>query len=351
MSKVVRALIVGLSIGVAAWVQAAPTEGPNAAGLWVEQHARELSSELARLCPRADAADTVAFNKCRQGLFNGSAFRASLPEFVLWGRQSDAKAALKDIKLTQFAPDVLTNMYMPLFMFDGEYTTRYVASEGLYQIRLHTAFRNQLQPGEFPYPFWHEPSKWSMYENAAEVILWWDPTTDKIKLAQFTVFGGKAPIQPPTPVTHARFDGQWTWSDANGKTQPVVTVFDGLFRTENPYLTQMDSAYKKFALKLRDSQCYECHVPNNPDGMKKLVLFQTPAHAAGEIKRLLKSVREDKMPRDEFGIEQPLNHDVKNALLGDGERFSALVDAARVWEAAAAAASTHVVSAPAPRGQ
>lgn len=342
MAKVVSALIAGLSAGLAALVFAAPSDGQDQARARVETHARELSSELARLCPQADPSDKVAFNSCRQGLFNNSAFKSSLPDYVLWGRQSDAKAALKDVKLTQFAPDVLTNMYVPLFMFDGNYTTDYVASEGLYQIRLHTAFRNQLEPGEFPYPFWHDAGKWSMYENASEVILWWDPATDRIKLAQFTALGGKAPIMPSTHVARPAFDGKWTWSDLNGRSQPVVTVFDGLFHAENPYLTQLDSAYKKFALKLREGQCYECHVPNNPDGMKKLVLFQTPAHAAGEIKRLLKSVREDKMPKDEFGIEQPLDHGIKDALLGDGERFSALVDAARNWEAAAA--STRVGS-------
>ena len=345
MAKMSSVLMGGLSVVFAALVLAAPNDGPDQARARVERHAQELASELARVCPQADPSDKTAFNSCRRGLFNNSAFKLSLPDYVLWGRQSDAKAALKDLKLTQFAPDVLTNMYVPLFMFDGNYTVEYVARESLYQIRLHTAFRNQLEPGEFPYPFWHDANKWSMYENASELILWWDPVADRIKVAQFTAFGGKAPITPPTHVARPAFDGKWTWSDATGKTQPVVTVFDGLFHAENPYLTQLDSAYKKFALKLRDGQCYECHVPANPDGMKKLVLFQTPAHAAGEIKRLLKSVREDKMPRDEFGIEQPLDRGIKDALLGEGERFSELVDAARAWEAKSLM-SSRVVSNP-----
>ncbi len=346
MAKVVGVLMAGLSAGLAALVFAAPVDGQDQARARVERHAQELSSELARICPQADPSDKSAFNNCRQGLFNNSAFKSSLPNYVLWGRQADAKAALKDLKLTQFAPDVLTNMYVPLFMFDGNYTVAYVASEGLYQIRLHTAFRNQLEPGQFPYPFWHDANKWSMYENASEVILWWDPVADRIKVAQFTALGGKAPLAPSTHVAMPAFDGKWTWSDATGKTQPVVSVFDGLFHAENPYLSQLDSAYKKFALKLRDGQCDQCHVPSNPDGMKKLVLFQTPAHAAGEIKRLLKSVREDKMPRDEFGIEQPLAHGVKDALLGEGERFSELVDAARAWESRSLV-SARVVDSPA----
>jgi len=40
--------------------------------------------------------------------------------------------------------------------------------------------------------------------------------------------------------------------------------------------------------------------------MRRLVLLHTPAHAAGEIARLMKVVREDRMPLDDTGSEQPL---------------------------------------------
>ncbi len=129
-----------------------------------------------------------------------------------------------------------------------------------------------------------------------------------------------------------KFDGKWLWTDPEGRVQPQVTLFDGLFSAENPYLPKLDGAYKAFALKMRDAQCDSCHVPNNPDGMKRLVLLQTPAHAAGEIERLMKAVREDKMPRDEVGIEQPLEAKLKSALLESGGAFEALVRAAKDWE-------------------
>jgi hypothetical protein len=113
-----------------------------------------------------------------------------------------------------------------------------------------------------------------------------------------------------------------------------VTVFDGQFRADNPYLPALDASYKQLALRLREGQCDQCHVPSNPDHMKRLVLLQTPAHAAAEIQRLLKSVREDRMPRDELGIAQPLDDAIKRALLSDGEAFAKLVDAAKRWERA-----------------
>ena len=76
----------------------------------------------------------------------------------------------------------------------------------------------------------------------------------------------------------------------------------------------------------------DCHVPSNPDHMKRLVLLQTPVHAAAEIKRILKTVLEDRMPRDEAGIEQPMDARAKAALLAEGSAFDRVLDQARQWE-------------------
>ena len=62
--------------------------------------------------------------------------------------------------------------------------------------------------------------------------------------------------------------------------------------------------------------------------------MHTPPHAAGEITRLMRAVREDRMPLDETGIEQPLNPALKRALLESGGSFEALVKAAKDWEVA-----------------
>ena len=56
-------------------------------------------------------------------------------------------------------------------------------------------------------------------------------------------------------------------------------------------------------------------------------------HAAAEIKRVMKAVREDRMPRDEFGIEDPLDAGTKQALLAEGAVFEKLLDLAKQWEA------------------
>jgi len=245
----------------------------------------------------------------------------------------DPGTRLKDTHLTQFAPDVLAGLYLPLFMFNGKRTVEYDAREGLFLVRLETAFRNRLAPGQFPYPFWHNEAKWNTYQGANSILLWVDPKMARIKVAQFTDRGAAPPIVGSEPIAQPQFDGRWMWTDAAGRMQPQVTLFDGLFRADNPYLPKLDAAYRTLALRMRDAQCDSCHVPNNPDGMKRLVLLQTPAHAAGEIQRLMKAVRDDTMPRDETGIEQPLDVDLKSALLESGGAFEALLGAAKDWEA------------------
>src|SRR5262249_18934693 len=45
-----------------------------------------------------------------------------------------------------------------------------------------------------------------------------------------------------------------------------------------------------------EGHCNDCYGPENPNRMKRLVLLQTPAHAASEIKRFMKVVRDNDMP-------------------------------------------------------
>jgi len=303
-------------------------------GEQVERMASEVALELQRVCPPASPADQVAFDRCRRSLFGDSALRRSLAPRLLWGRRhQDAAAALKDTNLTQFAPDVFAGLYVSLFMFSGEYSVEYVERERMYLIQLKSAFRNRLPPGQFPYPFWHDEAKWGVYQATNCILLWVNPKTARIVIGQFTERGeGSAVIamQPLSP----KFDGNWMWMDKEGRIQPRVTLFDGLFRQDNPYLPKLDFTYRTLALRMRDAQCENCHMPNNPLPMRRLVIMHTPAHASGEIGRLMKAVREDRMPLDETGIEQPLEPALKRALLESGSAFEALVKAAKEWEAA-----------------
>jgi hypothetical protein len=298
----------------------------------VEVLASEVALELQRLCPPAAPSDQAAFDRCRRGLFSDSALRRNLAPRLLWGRRhQDPGAALKDTNLTQFAPDVIAGLYLPLFMFSGEHSTEYVERERRYLIRLRAGFRNRLPPGQFPYPFWHDEAKWGVYQAANSVLLWVDPKTAKVVVAQFTERGDGSALVSTQPI-RPKFDGKWMWADSDGRLQPRVTLFDGLFDADNPFLPRLEAAYRTLALRMRDGQCENCHMPHNPMPMRRLVLMHTPAHAAGEIARLMKAVREDRMPLDDSGIEQPLDPALKRALLESGGAFEALVGGAKQWE-------------------
>ncbi len=293
-----------------------------------------MAGRLAQMCPVAEAHSQAAFDACRKALFTSKQVQAVLGPITLWGRQRDQTSLLKETHLTQFAPEALMGMYVPLFMFDGSYSVSYSVPNAMYVARLGVGFRNRLAPGQFPYPFWHEANKWNTYENAKAMLFWFDPKSNKARVVQFTQLGEGAPLVAVQPVATPAFDGKWMWTDTQGKTQPAVTLFDGLFSEANPYKQGLDASYRVLALSLRDSQCLQCHVPNNPQRSTKLVLLQSPAHAAAEIKRLLKQVTTDRMPVDDYGLEESLNPAVKALLLERGREFEQFVDKAHAWERA-----------------
>ena len=125
------------------------------------------------------------------------------------------------------------------------------------------AFRNRLPPGQFPYPFWHEEAKWSAYENANGWLLWVDPASTRIQAAQSTRRADNPLLQEVQSVKH-EFKGDWMWTDSAGRTQPAVTLFDGLYRPENPYLQALDRQYRDLALHCA-SRGARPAMPNNPD--------------------------------------------------------------------------------------
>ena len=314
-----------------------PYEPTHADEIRAKELAAKIIGELAANCPVKPVNDMDALKRCRAALFrNDSAFRAGLKSFILWGRPpgGDMNATLKEFRTTQFGNDVFTGVYAPMWMWDGKYEVEYIARDKVYRIMASAAFRNELDYGQYPYPFWHDAKKWTDYEDANTVAIWIDPRT--MKLSQFTFYkrADKPALVALTRRHTPTFDDKWMWVDNKGQQQPAPTLFVSLYSDKNPNLAKLDASYKKFALTMRDAQCDSCHVPNNPDKMKRLVLLQTPLHAASEIERVIKDVKRDRMPLDDTGIEKPLDDELKARFLRDAEEFAAVVKAAREWEAA-----------------
>jgi hypothetical protein len=299
----------------------------------VEHFIGTLIRQTATACPLTSPADQAALDRCRATLYGDSAFRRGIAPVVLWGRPSPDGKRLRDTNLTQFATDVMSGLYLPLFMFTGDYEITFDPTERLYRARAPALFRNALDPGQYPYPFWHDAKKWGDYQAANEVTFWVDPVKVKVVIMQFSARGKPDPRLTSVPYTQPAFDGKWMWTDTNGQSQPRPSLFVGLMRSNNPYLGGLEGTFKDLAGELRKGSCHECHAPDNYSSMKRLVLMQTPVHAAGEIKRIMRAVREDKMPLDETGIYKEMDPAIKAALLKYGAAFESMVDAARDWEA------------------
>ncbi len=327
------ALIAG-SIFTTSTIHSAPGDQQRSSieKIKIEKIISDLGKDMAEKCPISAPNNTNAFDACRNALYNDSPMRQLLSAHTLWGRISPKPdARLKDYGTTQLAPEVLAGMYLPMFMFTGQSKVEFNEIEGLYKAELGVAFRNQMAPGEYPYPFWHEENKWSQYQDAKTIVLWVNPETTKIVSGQFTPKGSMDAVLKSEKVEH-KFNGSWTWTDADGNQQPKLALFDGVFSASNPFMSKLDSTYKEFAMSLREGQCMSCHVPNNPDKMKKLVLMQTPRHAAAEIGRIVDDVKRDKMPLTKWGVEEPLPQSVKDVFLTRGENFASAVSSAKDWE-------------------
>lgn len=290
-----------------------------------------MAAELGTQCPISDPGDVAAFDRCRKALYGDSMLRQNLPDIVLWGRHRGT--LIKDTHLTQFAPDVYVGLYAPLFMFRGTAEVSFDPVEQRYKVELPVAFRNRLAPGYFPYPFWHDTGKWTGYQSATALVLHLDPETEQIRVVRYTHNTPDDAVLSAAETRSAAFDGAWLWTDDEGRTQPKVTLFDGLYSPDNPYLAEVEIAYKQLALALRDADCNSCHVPDNPQRIDRLVLLQTPAHAAGESRRILRSVREGSMPEDDFGIEKPLPPEARSRFLAKAEAFDAVISRIKDWEA------------------
>jgi len=208
---------------------------------------------------------------------------ASLAPRLLWGRRNqDAGAALKDTNLTQFAPDVFAGLYVSLFMFSGEHSVEYVQRERLYLIRLQSAFRNRLPPGQFPYPFWHDEAKWGVYQAANCILLWVDPKTAKDR--RRAIHRARRPRQrgrrhaTPEPQIRRQLDVDGQGGPHQPRSHALrrpVPAGQPLSAKARLHLPDPGAADARRAMR-------KLHMPHNPYPMRRLLIMHTPAHAAGE---------------------------------------------------------------------
>ena len=286
-----------------------------------------IADEFAAASPLAAPNDSTARDAAAVRLTGCREFRVAAGEKVIWGGFDPAKGYdPKAYLLTEFDPLVWLKLYASTFMFTGE---REVRQDGPYTLlELKAKFRSQLDPGDYPYPFWHNAKKWQGYVNLASVVFVFQG--DKI-VAVYRM----SKADPEKSVAERPWDGQWHWTDAEGRAQPRVSLFSYLFAADNPYRASVDEAYRNFEGKFRAQNCQNCHGPDNQGKSKELFLMVYPNQSLIGRHRLVKILKENKMPPEDAEKHHPAGIEdraTRSELIGLAQAFVRQADAAVAFE-------------------
>jgi hypothetical protein len=283
-----------------------------------------IAKEIIAASPPADPADVAARDAAADRLASCQRLLGATEDQVLWGGYNpkqgydpesyrffatefqDGDPTVLRYQLTAMNPAVWARLYLSTFMFPGRFSIR---SEGRHTVlELEAAFRSQLDAGEYPYPFWHSPNKWTAYVNSQKVALVFDGPR---LVASLRI----APPEGAVPLVKKAWDGHWTWTDSQGKEQPRVALFSYMFSRDNPHVTALDSAYRSLAESFRAHTCMDCHAPNNLAHMNDLLLLNYPNQALISRRSLLHVLNKNAMPpgnreaQETPGIHDPAERD------------------------------------------
>ncbi len=261
--------------------------------------AERIGRLIADASPIADPADAAARDaageqlaKCRD-LINAADGR------VLWGGfnpdqgynpaayQLTPKSPLEFFQLTELDPVVWAKLYLSTFMFTGKFEVR--EEEGVTVLDMEAKFRGDLAPGEYPYPFWHSPNKWTAYMNASRVYLLFDRGRLLAGLR-------KAPPPESLKLIRKKWDAKWSWVDEKGQPQPRVALFDYLFSKDNPHVASLEKSYRELEENFRSQNCMSCHAPDNQSKINDLLLLNYPNQSLVMRRTLVSVLEENYMP-------------------------------------------------------
>jgi hypothetical protein len=250
--------------------------------------ARQIAEELIAACPLADPGDETARDQSAEQLTRLTVLRDSLRDPLYWGGHTAGKGyAPEENALTLFNPFVWRRMYLSLLMFPGQYRIERVGPYLL--LRLPYQFRNRLDPGAYPYPFWHSKRKWDSYQLATELILVFEQSKITAAYRSDEQDAGR-------PYLPRVWDGRWRWTDPAGREMPYVALYAYLLSPQNPHAARLDAAYRALEGEARQYNCELCHSPDNVLQMNPLRLLNFPNQALTVRHRIVEQLEANKMP-------------------------------------------------------
>lgn len=310
-----RAMSALLVIGLAATSMAAAVQPTDDSALAVK-----IAQGLIAACPLADPGDEKARDLSADKLTQFTLLRDSMNDPIYWGgHTAGASYAPADSQLTLFNPFVWRRMYLSLFMFTGTY--RIERADPYLLLRLPYQFRNHLDPGAYPYPFWHSKKKWDSYQLATELVL----VFQNGKIIASVRSDQQDPMRPYLPRV---WDGQWHWTDAAGREMPYVSLYTYLLSPSNPHTARLDAAYRALEAEARQYNCVLCHSPDNVEQMNPLRLLNFPNQALTMRHNIVTQLEQNLMPYG-TGIS---DETARKKLIGLAQDFAAVGDQALDYE-------------------
>lgn len=251
------------------------------------QLAATVGKELASACPLSDPSDENARHACAAKLTDSVVLRDVMATPVLWGQQTEPDVYTTDQDMTRFEPRVWRRAYLSLYSFPPDFKVEAI-SGGRTLLRFAPSFRNKLDMGSYPYPFWHRAGKWENYQLCTELFFLFKDGK--------MIASARGSVRDVTlPQVRHEWNGLWSWNQGN-QVQPFVTLYSYLFSKNNPHVPELDRAYRQMEEVLREEACLVCHSPDNAVLMPQLELFSYPNQALVSRHRLVSSFETNTMP-------------------------------------------------------
>jgi hypothetical protein len=287
--------------------------------------AEQIARGIAEACPMASPGDDQARVLCSAKLTDFKLLRDTMREPFMWGGQRAGKGyRLADSDTTRFNALVWRRMYLSLFMFTGQYSIE--QSGDFIVIHLPYKFRNELDIGSYPYPFWHSSAKWDSWQLSPELVL----VMEKGKLTG--ALRSSMRDQGRKFVSHS-WSGQWRWTK-DGKEMPFVSLYGFLFANGNPHVQKLDTAFRALEEEMRESACMVCHAPDNFAKVTELEFFNYPNQALYSRHSIVAHLERNTMPpKNDFGLPRGIQDEAaRQKLLRLAKEFEAAGDAALAWQ-------------------
>jgi hypothetical protein len=272
--------------------------------------------------------DEVARHQCASHLTENKFLAGVMNEPFLWGGQKTlGDYRFADSNMNKFNVLVWRRMYLSLIMFPSGAATTERTSDGLTVVHVPMAFRNGLEMGSYPYPFWHSKKKWDSYEHSVEMLLVFQGGKWLGAMRSATLDETRA------HVAHT-WSGQWHW-DTGSQAQPYVSLYKYLFSPSNPHVARVDAAYRDLSNGLRAQACFMCHSPDNYAASAALEFFNYPNQALYARDDIILDLERNAMPpaNNTLGLPAGIASDADRAeLIALARAFKASGDDALAWE-------------------